>query len=409
MENFPLYHPMMTNKTVGLLITGGIAAYKAPMLARKLIENGYGVVSVLTENAQNFVTKCTMETVTKNPCHIYSFDENKTYDVEHISLVKQCDVLLVAPATANVIGKIACGIADDLLTTTIMAFAGKVIIAPAMNENMYVNPIVQSNIKKLSDFGYTIIEPDEGFLACNDKGVGRMRNINEICDCVDFAIWENKDLLNKRVLVTAGPTREMIDPVRFISNRSSGKMGFAIARAAKMRGAKVTLVTGPNDLQNIYGVKTVDVFTTKEMYEACMAEYDSCDIVVKAAAPSDFYVVDKYDHKIKKTSKGDTVNLVFGKNMDILMELGKKKAHQKLIGFAAETQNLYEYAKKKLVEKNLDMVVANDVTKMGAGFNVDSNVVSIITKDGISEFDGTKLEVAHELFDKLNDVCKGNC
>lgn len=399
----------MKTKTVGLLVTGGIAAYKAPLIARELIKKGYAVISVMTENALNFVTKCTMETVTKNPCHVYSFDENRNYDVEHISLVKSCDVLLVAPATANVIGKVAGGIADDLLTTTIMAFDKKVLFAPSMNENMYKNPIVQENIHKLKSHGYIIIEPDTGFLACNDKGVGRLRDANELCDVVDFACWDTKDLAGKNVLITAGPTREMIDPVRFISNRSSGKMGFAIARAAMTRGANVTLVAGPNSLAPIYGVNTVNVVTTQEMYEACSREFESCDILIKAAAPCDFCIVDKFDHKIKKSSHPETVNLAFGHNTDILKEMGKRKKNQKLVGFAAETQNLKEYAQKKFVDKNLDMIVANDVTQMGAGFNVDSNVVTFITKDDEVEFNGTKLEVAHKLFDMLNDVCQSNC
>lgn len=399
----------MNKITVGLLVTGGIAAYKAPMLAREFIKKGYEVISVLTENSLNFVTKCSMETVTKNPCYIKSFDDNKNYDIEHISLAKRCDVLLVAPATANIIGKIAGGIADDLLSTTVMAFKGEVLIAPAMNENMYLNPIVQSNIEKLKQYGYTIIAPETGFLACNDNGVGRMRSLNEICDAVDYAACSMNDLSGKRVVVTAGPTREMIDPVRFISNRSSGKMGFAIAKAAKMRGADVILICGPNNLEKIYGVKTVDVVTTEDMFDACMAEFDSCDMVIKAAAPSDFCITQKYDHKIKKSSAEDTIELTFGHNKDILMELGKKKRHQKLVGFAAETQNLKEYAQKKFVQKNLDMIVANDVSKMGAGFNADTNWVTFIKKDTEMEFNGTKLEVAHKLFDILNDVCTSNC
>lgn len=395
----------MKNKTVGLMVTGGIAAYKAPVLARELVKRGFDVVSVLTENALNFVTKCTMETVTKNKCHIQSFDDNKRYDVEHISLVKQCDVLVIAPATANIIGKIVSGIADDLLSTTVMAFKGKVLIAPAMNENMYLNPIVQDNIDKLKQYGYTIIEPEKGFLACNDNGVGRMRSISDICDAAEYACFEKKDLEGRHVLVTAGPTREMIDPVRFISNRSSGKMGFEIARAAKQRGAKVTLVCGPNNLQAIYGVETIDVITTEDMFNACMDIFDKCDMVIKAAAPCDFCVAEKYDNKIKKSIQGENIQLSFGHNKDILMELGKKKRHQKLVGFAAETQNLYEYAKVKFVQKNLDMIVANDVTKMGAGFNVDSNVVTFITGAGETGFQGTKLEVAHRMFDIINDVC----
>lgn len=399
----------MNKKTVGLMVTGGIAAYKAPMLARELIKKDYEVVSVLTENALNFVTKCTMETVTKNPCYIKSFDDNKSYDIEHIALVKRCDVLLIAPATANIIGKIASGIADDLLSTTVMAFKGKVLIAPAMNENMYLNPIVQNNINELKNYGYTIIEPEEGFLACNDSGIGRMREINEICDAVDYACCPTKDLAGKRILVTAGPTREMIDPVRFISNRSSGKMGFAIAKAAKMRGADVILVCGPNNLGNPYGVKTVNVVTTDDMFQVCMSEFDKCDLVIKAAAPSDFCIAEKYDHKIKKSGTGDKIQLVFGHNKDILLKLGQRKTHQKLVGFAAETQNLKEYAQKKFVQKNLDMIVANDVSKMGAGFNVDTNAVTFITKQSETEFDGSKLEVAHKMFDILSDVCTSNC
>ncbi|MBQ9625323.1 MAG: bifunctional phosphopantothenoylcysteine decarboxylase/phosphopantothenate--cysteine ligase CoaBC [Clostridia bacterium] len=396
---------MSNNKrTVGLLITGGIAAYKVPMLARELIKKDYNVISVLTENALNFVTKCTMETVTKNSCYVKSFDDNKVYDTEHISIVKACDVLLIAPATANCIGKIAGGIADDLLTTTVMAFKGSVLIAPAMNENMYLNPVVQENIAKLKGLGYIFIEPEKGFLACNDNGIGRMRDISQICDAVEFAAFEEKDLKGKRILVTAGPTREMIDPVRFISNRSSGKMGFAIAKAAKMRGADVTLVCGPNSLNSLFDVKTIDVVTTEDMFNACMAEFEDCDIVVKAAAPSDFCIVEKYDHKIKKSGAGDTLHLAFGHNKDILMELGKKKTHQKLVGFAAETQNLKEYAQKKFVQKNLDMIVANDVSKMGAGFNYDTNAVTFITKEQETEFNGTKLEVAHKLFDLLKNV-----
>ncbi len=392
------------NKTVCLGITSGIAAYKAPLIARELIRRGFGVQSVMTPNATNFVTKYTMETLTHNPCHVLSFEDDRAYEIEHVSISNKCDIMLVCPATGNFIGKIANGIADDLLTTTVMAFKGKVILAPAMNTQMYNNPIVQDNLIKLRKFGYEIVEPGDGFLACGDHGVGRLAEINDICTMVEYVACYKKDLVGKNILISAGPTQEKIDPVRYITNKSSGKMGFAIAKAAKMRGANVTLVCGPNSLKSLYDVEQIDVITTDDMYKACKERFADSDILIKAGAPCDYRIDEPYENKIKKGDNPD-MEITLVPNVDIVSKLAKeKKKEQKVVGFAAESQNLIDNAYSKLENKNLDMIVANNIISKETGFGSDINSVVFITQNEQQRYKGSKLEVAHRLLDLIETV-----
>lgn len=388
-------------KSICLGITGGIAAYKAPLLARELMRRGFSVLPALTENGAEFVTPLTMETLTGHPCATTAFAKNRQYNMEHISLNRAADAILIAPATANIIGKAAAGIGDDLLSTVILAASCPVVYAPAMNTHMWENPMVQRNIAQLSQMGHHFISPDSGYLACGDSGAGRLAEITHIAEYMEYLLFEKNDYAGKRVVVTAGPTREMIDPVRFLSNRSSGKMGFAIAKAARMRGAQVTLIAGPNALTPPIDVDYVPVTTTEEMLNACLAAFPGCDYLIKAAAPSDFYVEGKFDQKIKKNGSNGVLTLTFGENPDILCRLGEQKRGQKLVGFAAETENLEQYAREKLDKKNLDMIVANDVTQKNAGFNVDCNTVTFFTQQTAEDFSGQKLEVAHRLLDLL--------
>jgi phosphopantothenoylcysteine decarboxylase/phosphopantothenate--cysteine ligase len=380
---------MSRNVVVG--VTGGIACYKAADVVSRLKKEDTEVDVIMTENACEFVNPLTFRTLSKNPVVTNTFAVPEAWKVGHVALAQKADVFLIAPATANVIGKVANGIADDMLTTTIMASRAKIVFAPAMNVNMYENPILQENIEKLKKMGYLFIEPDSGLLACGDVGKGRMAEPAEIVGYVlklldEANNTENKseDFKGKRILVTAGPTAEDIDPVRYISNRSSGKMGYAIAEAAERRGASVTLVSGPVSLSCSENIKRIDVKTTKQMLEACESVFDDIDIVIKAAAPADYYVVNQYDHKIKKSD--GILSIELAKNPDILETLGKKKGSRILVGFAAETDNLEAYARDKMVRKNLDMIVANDVSAPGAGFDYDTNIITIIkAKDGSME------------------------
>lgn len=393
---------MSTKKTVLLGISGSIAAYKIANLARMLKKSGYDVYVLMTENAQNFIHPLTLETLTQNKCLIDTFDRNFEYSVEHVSIAKKADVVLLAPASANVIGKIANGIADDMLTTTVMACTCKVIISPAMNHNMFHNPIVQDNINKLKHFGYEIIPPDSGMLANGDLGDGRMPDEDILYNYIYREIAYDKDLAGKKVLVTAGATCEAIDPVRYITNHSSGKMGYAVAKIAALRGAEVILVSGKVTLMPPPFIsKIINVTSAHEMFEAVKANYSDCDLIVKAAAVADYRPVYVSDEKLKKSDKEMSIELC--RTDDILKWLGQnKKENQVLCGFAMETQNMISNAQKKLLEKNLDMIAANNLKVCGAGFQSDTNVLTLITKDNIIELPiMSKEDVASILLDKL--------
>ncbi len=477
---------MSKNVVVG--VTGGIACYKSADMVSRLKKEGFEVDVIMTENACKFISPLTFRTLSKNPVVTDTFATPEAWKVGHIALADKADVFVIAPATANVIGKIASGIADDMLTTTVMATKARVVIAPAMNVNMYENPIVQSNIEKLKSFGYEFIEPDSGLLACGYEGKGRMSEPAEIvrhivdilnekesdklctdcekivstaeiieksksasaCKSSDLAgdesvnVYEGSDLAGdesentyetsamvgdesydeakkaeigteknhtldfegKKLLVTAGPTVEVIDPVRYISNKSSGRMGYAVAEAALKRGADVILVSGPVSLECPKGAQLIKVTSTKEMLAACESVFDDVDAVVKAAAPADYYVVNTSEHKMKKEDGDVTIHLA--ENPDILKTLGKRKKHQIMAGFAAETRNLEEYAKKKIISKNLDMIVANNVANPKAGFDVDTNIITIIKPDGeMTSYDlMTKREAADVILDKVAEAIR---
>ena len=376
---------LLENKKIVLAISGGIAAFKAAEIASMLRKRGAEVKCIMTEHATEFITPLTMREISGNPVAVSMFSDIPEFNVEHIALAQWADVFVIAPATANVIGKIAGGIADDMLTTTVMATTAPVVIAPAMNSNMYMNPIVQKNIAALKEYGYEIIEPATGHLACGVTGVGRLPEPEDIVDYIEFAACRTDLLKGKKVIVTAGGTREPIDPVRFIGNHSSGRMGFAIAKAAAFAGADVTLVAGSNDhLKTPAGVaRRVDVGSTNDMKAAVDSYYDDCDLVIKSAAVADYRSAHPAANKIKKSD--ETLTLTMAKNPDILYGLGQRKAHQVLIGFAAETTNLIEYGTAKLKKKNLDMLVANDVSAEGAGFQGTTNIATFLFPDGSME------------------------
>lgn len=367
-------------KTVVLGVTGGIAAYKALDIVSRLKKKNINVHVIMTESAAKFVTPLSFQSLSQNYVVSDMFGEPKSFEIEHISLAEKADVFLIAPATADIIGKIANGIADDMLSTTVMATKAKVIIAPAMNSNMYSNPIVQNNIMKLKQYGYDFIEPEEGRLACGTVGKGKLASPSVIVDRVEKILYQNRDLDNMKILITAGPTREDIDPVRYITNRSSGKMGYAIAIAAKDRGADVTLITGPTSIEQIPSVNTIDIYSADEMYEKVKSIYKNYDAIIMAAAVADFKPINKSDKKIKKSN--DNISIELTRTHDILYEIGKNKENKIIIGFAAETNDVLENAKAKIKKKNLDMIVANDVTQAGAGFQNDTNKVSFIGNDG---------------------------
>lgn len=371
---------MLKNKVVVVGITGGIAAYKSAELVRRLKKKGAEVYCIMTNSAQEFITPLTMQTLSQNPVFTEMFGKVHQWNVEHISLADRADLLLVVPATANIIGKVCSGIADDLLTTTIMAAKAPIIMAPAMNVNMYLNPVIQRNIENLKGLGYYFVEPGCGDLACGYQGQGRLANMDVIMDCVEELTEENKPLQRKKVLVTAGPTCEPLDPVRYFTNWSSGKMGYAIAREARLMGAEVTLVSGPTKLEPFSGVKLVPVKTAQQMYEAVLQHFENSDIVIKAAAVADYRPIEEADDKLKK--QGGDMTLKLTRTPDILAELGRRKGPQILVGFAAETRNLLNYATEKLKKKNLDFIVANNLTKEGAGFASDSNIVTLIFSSG---------------------------
>ena len=388
-------------KTVLLGVTGGIAAYKMANVASSLVKMGYNVHVIMTENATNFITPITFETLTNNKCIIDTFDRNFEFKVEHIALAKQADVVLVAPATANVIGKMANGIADDMLTTTILACKCKKIIAPAMNTNMYENPIVRDNIAKLMMYGFEIIPAASGHLACGDSGKGKLPDENILIEYILRALNAKKDLIGKNILVTAGPTREALDPVRYITNHSTGKMGYAIARAAAFRGANVTLVSGPVNIAKPLFVNTIDIISAEDMFNAVKNNYEKQHIIIKAAAVADYTPVDVADNKIKK-SDGD-MSIPLKRTTDILKFLGEnKKEGQFICGFSMETENMLENSRAKLDKKNADMIVANSLKTEGAGFGTDTNVVTLITRDKVKEYEMmSKNDVADAILDAI--------
>ena len=392
---------MLNGKKIVLGVTGGIAAYKCVDLASRLRKKGAEVHVILTRGAQNFVTETAMREISGNPVITSMWGEIHNYDVEHIALATLADVVLIAPATANVLAKAAAGIADDMLTTTVLATRAPIFFAPAMNSNMYTNPLTQENISKLNNLGWNMIPPASGHLACGINGVGRLPEPVDIVAFVENYFAKTASMAGLKVLVTAAGTYEPIDPVRYIGNRSSGKMGYAIAREAKKRGAEVILVSGPSALTPPEGVRTIKIESASSMREAVLAEYPSVDIVIKAAAVADYRVKNVSDHKIKK--KDEELVLHLEKNPDILKELGELKQKQTLVGFAAETQKLIDYAKEKIQKKNLDMIIANDVSKPGAGFNTDTNIIKIITRDGnIEEMPmASKDSLAGEILDRV--------
>lgn len=370
---------MLKGKQVVLGVSGGIAAYKAVELLRLLTKAGADVHVIMTRSAQEFVTPLTFQTLSANPVHTELFNLISEQQIGHISLADRADLFIIAPATANVVGKLACGIADDMLATTVMATRAKVLIAPAMNVNMYTNPIYRDNEERLRRLGYLFSPPETGELACGWVGEGKLAPPEAIFEAA-LAALTPKTLSGQTIMVTAGPTREEIDPVRFISNHSSGKMGYALARAAQLRGSRVILVSGPVGLAVPPGVELVSVESAAEMREAVMARASECTVVIKAAAVADYRPAERSEAKIKKQNDELTIRLV--KNPDILAELGRLDRRPFLVGFAAETGSLEAAAAKKLAEKNLDMIVANDVSQPDAGFNVDTNRARILFRDG---------------------------
>ena len=391
---------MFQGKSIVLGISGGIAVYKAVELLRLFTKAGADVHIIMTKNACEFVTPLTFQTLSGNPVHTDLFNLSQEQEIDHISLADRADLFVLAPATANLVGKIAQGLADDLLTTSIMATKAPVLVVPAMNSNMYENPVYQRNQKQLVEFGYHVMEPASGSLACGWEGKGKLPDPVEIF-AVAESVFTPKDLLGCHVLVTAGPTRESIDPVRYVSNYSSGKMGFAIAAAAQQRGAQVLLIAGPTDLTVPVGVRCIPVFSANEMHAAVFGHLENIDVVVKAAAVADYKPVDSMPQKMKKTT--DELTLHLEKTPDILAELGKQKEGRVLVGFAAETERLLAHAAEKLQKKNLDLIVANDITQEGAGFDVDTNIVRFLHANGrVEELEKmSKAEVAQQLLNQV--------
>lgn len=399
---------MLSNKTIVVGVTGGIAAYKACDVVSKLKKLNANIHVVMTESACEFVNPMTFQTLSNNFVINDMFKEPKTWEVEHIELAKKADAFLIVPATANFIGKLASGIADDMLTTTVMATRAQVIVAPAMNTNMYTNKIVQDNIHKLSDLGYMFIEPTSGRLACGDIGPGKLADVDDIIKYVVTFFEEkstDKDLVGRKIMISAGPTIEAIDPVRYITNRSSGKMGYAIAKRAVARGAKVTLVSGKTDLDIPKGLaKFIAIESADDLYKNLVSEFDSNEVVIQSAAVADYKPKSYSDKKIKK--KDSDLCIELSRNKDIAHELGKIKGDKVLVGFAAETNDVLENAAKKVKKKNLDFIVANDLTKQGAGFATETNIVKIIDADGrINEYPKLlKSEVGDKILDKVRDI-----
>ncbi len=393
---------MLKGKCVVLGVTGSIAAYKIANLASALVKLGADVNVIMTKNATNFINPITFETLTSNKCLVDTFDRNFQFNVEHVALAKRADIFMVAPASANVIAKMAHGIADDMLTTTILAAKCKKLVSPAMNTNMYTNPIVQDNLDTLRKYGFEIIAPASGYLACGDTGAGKMPEPEVLLQYILRELAHEHDLVGKKVLVTAGPTEEAIDPVRYITNHSTGKMGYAIAKAAMERGAEVTLVSGPVSINPPMFVDVVNVKSAADMSEVVKAKAGECDIIIKSAAVADYRPVNVAAEKIKKKD-GENSNIELERTEDILSYLGAhKKDGQFICGFSMETENMLENSKAKLAKKNVDMIVANNLRTAGAGFGTDTNVVTLITKEDAVELPiMSKAEVADAIFDRI--------
>lgn len=397
---------MLKDKNIILGVTGGIAVYKAADLVSKLKKKKTNVEVIMTEGSMEFVNPLTFQTMSENPVHTTMFNKISKFDVEHISLAQKGDLILIAPATANTIGKIANGIADNLLTTVVMASNKRIVFAPAMNTCMYNNPIVQANMKKLENMGCYFIEPGSGRLACGDYGAGKMAEPEDIVEYID-SLLTDKDLLGKDIIVTAGPTIEPIDPVRYISNHSSGKMGYSIAKEASKRGAKVHLISGPTLLKAPKDIDFIQINTTLEMFEEVGKLFESCDILIKAAAPADLKPKEYSEKKIKKNNIKDKFLLEFTENPDIAKYYGKEKTNQILVGFAAESNDLIKNAELKLKNKNFDFIVANDISIKGAGFKTDTNIISIIDDYGKNDYPILeKTEIAKIILDKAIKILK---
>ena len=397
---------MLTGKTIVLGVTGSIAAYKIANLASMLVKLDADVHVIMTQNATHFITPMTFETLTNNKCIVDTFDRNFNFDVKHVSLAKLGDLFLVAPCTANVIGKVAGGICDDMLTTTIMATKAPVLFSPAMNTGMWENPILQDNIQKLKHYGYHIIEPVEGRLACGDIGSGKMPSEEVLLEHILLHLAKDKDLKGRKILVTAGPTQEAIDPVRFITNHSSGKMGYAIAKMAVLRGAEVTLVSGPVSLQSFAGIEFVPVVSAADMFEAVTSRSAQHDIIIMCSAVADYKPVSCSDQKLKKSDSDMTIPLT--RTQDILGWLGDhKQAGQVLVGFSMETENLIENSRRKLTKKHADLICANSIASEQTGFAVDTNKVTLITQENVTELPlCTKEETADLILDSIKDYIK---
>ena len=390
---------MLKGKNILLGVSGGIAAYKAAALASALVKAGASVDVVMTANALHFITPHTFEGITKRRVSVDTFDRSYAFEVEHIALAKRADLVMIAPATANVLAKLANGLADDMLTTTVLACTCPKLAAPAMNTAMYLNPATQQNLEQLRSFGFTVIEPAAGRLACGDTGPGKLPEPAVLLEYLERASAP-KDMKGLRVLVTAGPTREALDPVRYLTNHSTGKMGYALARAAAMRGADVTLIHGETALQPVKFTTDVPVTTAQQMYEAVTSRFDAADVLIMAAAVADYRPAAVANDKIKK--KDGDMSIPLERTPDILGTIGPKKTHQFLCGFSMETRDLVENSSAKLTKKNLDMVVANNLKVAGAGFGVDTNVVTLITPDGTRELPlMSKADVADAILDEI--------
>ena len=397
---------MLKGKTVVLGVTGSIAAYKIANLASSLVKLHADVHVIMTKNATNFINPITFETLTKNKCMTDTFDRNLMYNVAHVSIADKADVMLVAPASANIIAKMAHGIADDMLSTTYLAMKCPVIVSPAMNVNMFTNPVVQRNIKTLEEFGVTVIPPDNGYLACGYTGAGKMPSELVLLDYILRETAKEKDLAGKRVLVTAGPTRESIDPVRFITNHSTGKMGYAVARQAMLRGAEVTLVSGPVSIDPPPFVRVVNVSSAKDMFEAVKVNFADADIIIKTAAVADYTPESTADEKIKKSD--GSLSIQMKRTADILKWLGENKRDgQVLCGFSMETENMLENSRAKLQKKNADLIAANSLRDEGSGFGTDTNHLVLIKRDGVTDLPLlSKSDAADRLLDELLTMCR---
>lgn len=392
---------MLQGKTVVLGVTGGIAAYKMPNLASALVKLGCNVQVLMTQNATQFITAVTFETLTGNKALVDTFDRNFSFQVEHIAVADQADLVMIAPATANVIAKLAHGLADDMLTTTVLACNCPKIVVPAMNTKMYENPVTQDNLNTLRRYGWEVVEPASGYLACGAVGKGKLPEPEVLLQVILHDLAHEKDMMGKRVLVTAGPTQEALDPVRYLTNHSSGKMGYAIAQAAARRGAQVTLVSGPVALKRLPYVETVDVVSAQEMFEAVAVRAAEQDILIKAAAVADYRPMMVAEDKMKKSD--DALSIPLERTQDILGWLGQhRRPGQFLCGFSMETQNMVENSRKKLEKKQVDMIAANNLKVEGAGFGVDTNLLTLITKDGLDELPlVSKEEAADLLLDRI--------